>query len=95
MAELAGRRVGADMNAVEKSLSVLYPSVAVPQVDAMVTQRLDLGAEECEAGFEGLFDEEIVPGFTVIGNELAAVFGSSIVVDSSHRNGAYRVAGPL
>ena len=73
MAELAGRSVGADMDAEQERLAVFDPRVAVAQIDLMGAQRLDLGAGQRQAGLERLLDKEIVAGLAVFGDQLEAV----------------------
>src|SRR5580700_3037042 len=75
VAELAGRSVGADVDALEKRLPVFDARVAVAQICAMSAQRLDLGAGEREAGLEGLLDEEVVASLAVVNVQLESVGG--------------------
>src|SRR5208282_1768312 len=73
VAELSRGSVGADVNALEERFAVFDAGVAVSEICAMRTQRLDLGAGECEAGLEGLLDEEVVPRLAVVGHQIKSV----------------------
>ena len=75
VAELAGRSVRADMDALEERLAVFDARVTVAQICAMRPQRFDLGAGEREAGLERLLDEEVVAGLAVIDHQLESVGG--------------------
>ena len=84
MTELASRCVGANMDAVQKGLAVFYPCIAVTQIDAMVAQRLDFGAEQRESGLQRFLNKEIVARFAIVSDELAAVFGGLFLVGARH-----------
>src|SRR5258708_16392692 len=64
--ELSGRRVGADMHAVQERLTVFDPRVAVTQVDLVRAQRFDFGAGQCESALKRLLDTEILPSFAIV-----------------------------
>jgi len=73
--ELAGRSIGRDMYAVEEDLTVFDSGVAVAQVDAMLAQRLDLGADERESALQRFLDEEIVARLAIVGYQIVAILG--------------------
>src|SRR5262245_466272 len=62
---VAAMPVGADVHVVEEHLAVLEPGKAVTEVHASFADRLDLGAEQHDAGFVGIEDVEIVVGLAV------------------------------
>src|SRR6266481_521878 len=73
VAELAGGRIGADMDAFQKRLAVFYPRVTVAQIRAMRPQRLYFGAGQREAGLQRLLDKEIMPRLAVIDDQVKSV----------------------
>src|SRR5208282_1891906 len=75
VAELARRRVSADVHALEKRLAVLDARVTVAQICAMRPQRLDLGAREREAGLDSLLDKEVMPRLAVVDDQIKSVSG--------------------
>src|SRR5271166_3619394 len=73
MTELARRGIGADVDALQRGLAIFDAHVSVAQVRAMRSQRLHLGAQQREAGLEGLLDEEVVARLAIIDDQLEAV----------------------
>src|SRR5579872_2935564 len=71
--ELAGRRIGADVDALQRRLAILDAHVGVAQVGFMRAQRLDLGADQRETGLEGFLDKEIVARLLVVDDEFESV----------------------
>src|SRR5260370_764952 len=84
VAELAGGRVGADMDALQKRLAVLYSRVAVAQIGAMRPKRFHFGAGQREAGLQRLLDKEIMPRLAVFDDEIESVAFRFAVI-SRHR----------
>src|SRR5581483_2198300 len=62
MAELAGGRVCADMDSMQKDLAVLHARVAVAEIDLVRAQRLDLRADQGESRLVDIFYKEVVAG---------------------------------
>src|SRR5262245_27449635 len=60
--------VGADVDVVEKDLSVLDARETVPQVDAAFADRFHLGAEQHQSRLERLHQMEIVERLAVFGD---------------------------
>src|SRR5579863_67067 len=84
MAELACRRVGADMHAVQKHLPVFDPRITVAQIGPMTAQRFNLGAGQRHPGLERFLDKEVVPRLAVIDDEIVAVGGRPLGFFARH-----------
>src|SRR6185312_1000713 len=80
---VAAMAVRADVDVVEEDLAVLDAREAVAEVHAAFADRFHLGAEQDEAGFEGLEQMEVVKGLPVLGDvflgELALGFFSHVM----------------
>lgn len=66
--------VRTDMTIIEKNLLFFNHREAVFEVDPPLTERLDLGSSQGDAGLEGLFDKKIVEGLSIGDNDCVPVF---------------------
>jgi hypothetical protein len=66
-------RVGIDMDVVQPHIALLDARKGVSQVGAPLPDALDFGAEERDAGLEGLEHVVVVQGLAVVGDQ--RVFG--------------------
>src|ERR1700683_2501822 len=73
--QLARWRISADMDSIQKRLTIFDPHVTVAQIRAMHPQRLDLGAKQREPGLESLLDKEVVPRLAIIDDQFESVGG--------------------
>lgn len=60
--------VGADVHIVDEDLAIFDSAVGFLEIDLAKANRLDLGSGQHQAGFIDIFDEVVVPGFFVVGN---------------------------
>jgi hypothetical protein len=65
---VVGKRVGPDVQLVDKHLAVYNPAIGVLEVGLAKPQGFHLGSRKNQPGLELVYDKEIKPGFTVDGD---------------------------
>ena len=65
--------VGTDMAMMKKNFPILHTGIAVLEIHAPIAKRLDLGPPEDNPGLEFFFDEIVVVGFPIGGDDFLLI----------------------
>jgi hypothetical protein len=66
---IIGERVGADVHLVNIHFTVFDPGISVFQIGLAQPEGLYFGTFEYQAGFQFIFDEIVIAGLAVLGDD--------------------------
>ena len=80
---VVGKRVGPDVQLIDKHLAVDNPGIGILEVGLADPQRLYFGSFEDQAGLVFVVDKIVKPGFTIDRDDFYGAFGHQLYSNSA------------